>query len=237
MPRYAPNSALTIDLMPIGQSREPLMRIDDFLAEPKALMNSAARSPDWADLPPGGYPGRRAPLPGDYVRRTLRRLDAPIRKAFFDRPMKLDRFECSFSLVTRQPTELTPLQRVPHIDIARPGRVAILHYLCDAAFGGTAFFRQDITGLEQIGPHTRDRYIAARTEDLNALGPGHLYPGVGTPGYTRTGYVEARFNRLVAYRSFTLHSGIVEDAERLTGDPRTGRLTANFFVDYVPAEG
>ena len=62
------------------------------------------------------------------------------------------------------------------------------------------------------------------------------YPHAQTPGYTRTGYIEARFNRLVAYRSFTLHSGIVDPTGDLPADPARGRLTANFFVDYAAAE-
>ena len=236
MSRFAPNQTLTIDLLRVGASREPVLVIDDFLQAPDALVADAAAAPDWADLPPGGYPGRRAALPGDYARAVLRRMDGPIRqKLLGGAAARLDRFECSFSLVTRAPAALTPLQRVPHIDIARPNRVAILHYLCPPRFGGTAFFRQQATGLEQVGPDSRAAYLEARARGLAALGPDHGYPGADTPGYIRTGFVEARFNRLVAYRSFTLHSGIVDDPGALSDDPAKGRLTANFFVDYAPA--
>lgn len=236
MHRFAARRDLTIDLVPLGRSGERAIVIDDFAADPAALVAAAAAA-DWQEAPPGGYPGRRTGLPRDYARAVLQRLDAPIRKALLgaEGPMKLDRFDCSFSMVTRAPETLTPLQRMPHIDIARSGRIAVLHYLCDARFGGTAFFRQLSTGLERVPPADRDRHLAARAAEAAALGPEHGYPGEDTPGYARTGFLPARFNRLVAYRSFTLHSGIIEDPAILSPDPAQGRLTANFFVDYIPA--
>ncbi|EAQ01558.1 hypothetical protein OB2597_03938 [Pseudooceanicola batsensis HTCC2597] len=237
MSDYTANRAPGIRVMPVGRSGEPVLVIDDVLTDPDRLVAAACRETSWNELPPGGYPGRRAGLPEDYVRTILRRIDPVIRQHLFDTPQRLDRFECAFSLVTQKPSTLQGLQRIPHIDIARPGRVAILHYLCAPAFGGTAFFRQSSTGFEQIGPDERVRYLDARRRDLAALGEEDRYPGERTPGYERTGFVEARFNRIAVYRSFTLHSGIVEDAALLSEDPAWGRLTANFFVDYLPRDG
>lgn len=228
------NPNLTIDIAHIGTAQEPVLIIDDFLSDPSDLINHAAQSPDWKDLPPGGYPGRRAALPGDYVRAVLRRLDEPIRTKLIPTQAKLDSFDCAYSMVTRAPEELAQLQRIPHIDIARDNRVAILHYLCDEKFGGTAFFRQSATGLEQISPENRPQYLQARASDVQALSETDSYPNTATPGYEQIGQTTARFNRLVAYRSFTLHSGIINAPELLTEDPRNGRLTANFFVDYAP---
>ena len=235
MTTHPANQDLTIDVQRLGISGEPLLIVDGFLSDPDAIVGVAVAAPDWRDLPPGGYPGRRAALPRSYVQSVIRRMDGPIRRQLFHSPMRLDRFDCSFSLVTRKPDTLSALQRVPHIDIARETRIAILHYLCDASFGGTAFFRQEATGLEQICPEDRERYLAERAKGLNALTPEHTYPGEDTPGYTRTAFAEARFNRLVAYRSFTLHSGIIDNPEALSSDPSKGRLTANLFLDYVPA--
>ncbi|MEP4195303.1 MAG: DUF6445 family protein [Aliishimia sp.] len=236
MTTFVPNQDLTLEVVRIGRSKEPVLIIDDFLADPGALVGAAAHSKGWHDMPPGGYPGQRAPLPADYVRAVLRRLDRPIRRTLLKSPAKLDHFDCSFSMVTQAPADLSALQRVPHIDIARDNRVAILHYLCGPHFGGTAFFRQEDTELEQIGPPQRGRYLEARKSGLARLATSDQYPNEHTPGYARTGFTQARFNRIVAYRSFTLHSGIVEESGLLTDDPTTGRLTANFFVDYANAQ-
>lgn len=235
MNAFPANHDLTIQVRRIGESREPMIVIDDFLSNPGALV-SAATQAQWTELPPGGYPGRRSALPGAYVRSVLRRMDEPIRRQLLKTSMQLDRFDCSFSLVTRAPEELTPLQRVPHIDVATETRVAILHYLSGSEFGGTAFFRQDATDLEQVRPGDRARYLEARARDLAKLSQDDQYPTDGTPGYTRTSFCEARFNRLLVYRSCTLHSGIIDNPDLLSTDPAKGRLTANFFVDYKLAE-
>ncbi len=233
MSRFAPNSDLQITVQPLGHSGEPLLIIDDFLTNPDAVVAAASASKDWRNLAPGGYPGRRAPLPRDYATSVLRRVDEPIRRKLFSTRMKLDKFECSFSMVTQAPTELQQQQRIPHIDVATPTKVAVLHYLCNEQFGGTAFFRQENTGLEQIGPEQKTEYLAARSKDIAKLSADNTYPDGATPGYVQTAQTEVKFNRLVMYRSFTLHSGIINDPDLLTTDPRSGRLTANFFVDYV----
>ncbi|MGD1925144.1 MAG: DUF6445 family protein [Paracoccaceae bacterium] len=233
MGQVAANPELTIEVQSVGRSGEPVLVIDNFLADPAGIVAAATKAPDWKELPPGGYPGRRAALPRAYVQALLRRLNGPIRRQLLSNAMKLDRFDCSFSMVTRPPGDLTALQRVPHIDIASDKRIAVLHYLCGPTFGGTAFFRQDVTGFEQIGPEEREDYLAERARGLKTLGAAHRYPGQDTPGYSRTGFVEARFNRVIAYRSFTLHSGIIDNPGLLSNDPGKGRLTANFFLDYV----
>lgn len=235
MSPFSPRPNLTIDVTKIGESREPVLVIDDFLSDPDALVIAAARSRDWRDLPPGGYPGRRAPLPRAYAHAVLRRLDGPIRQILVGVGRSVDRFDCSFSLVTSAPADLTPRQQVPHIDVANEHRVAVLHYLCTDRFGGTAFFRQLSTGLEQVPAAEKFRYAAARAADMKALDDDGAYPDEDTPGYRRMATVDARFNRIVAYRSMTLHSGIVDDPAILSPDPVQGRLTANFFVDYEAA--
>jgi hypothetical protein len=229
------NENLKISIHSVGTSKEPLLVIDDFLSEPEKLVKTASASTDWADVQPGGYPGLRAGLPRDYAHQTLSRVDPIIHDRLFKSEHKLEKFECSFSMVTRKPDALHDMQKIPHIDIASENRVAVLHYLCGAHFGGTAFFRQDETGLEQITPADSPAYLAARRNDLAAIPNDAGFPDAKTQGYTQTGRVEALFNRLVIYRSFTLHSGIIDAPERLTSDPSSGRLTANFFVDYVPS--
>jgi Family of unknown function (DUF6445) len=49
--------------------------------------------------------------------------------------------------------------------------------------------------------------------------------------FERIGAVPARFNRLILYSGDIFHTGDITAPERLSGDPRTGRLTLNgFFV-------
>jgi hypothetical protein len=48
--------------------------------------------------------------------------------------------------------------------------------------------------------------------------------------------IEYRPNRLVVYPGCLLHSGLVNPAVDINPDPRTGRLTANIFVDFFPLD-
>lgn len=211
----------------IGDEREPLVLIDGVLADPAALVTQAAGA-DFrpADGPGGGYPGVRAAAPLDYVERVVRALDPVLRAAFGLGEVKLGRAECNFSIVTRRPDLLVPAQRAPHVDTVDPLQFAILHYLCDAAHGGTGFYRHRATGYETLTSDRLTRYEAARAGEVDP--PGYI--GGHTANFEQTAQVRARFNRLVVYRSRVLHSGIV--GAEPSADPRRGRLTANIFLTY-----
>lgn len=219
--------------LPLGPGGERLLLIEGVMQDWHELRAFAAAS-RFQPARAGTYPGLRAPLPGLYVRALLRRLDPAIRQIFFaGRKVALARFECSFSMVTASPAALAPVQRLPHVDVASPDRVGIVHYLCGPPFGGTAFYRQLATGFERIGPDERTAWAAARVSELAALGPENAFPGEGTPGYSQTMAMSARPDRLIAYRSYNLHSGVIDRPELLSADPLTGRLTAVFFLDYA----
>jgi len=216
----------------VGREREPVLTIERVLQAPEALVDYAARevafAPAWG--PSGGYPGVRAPAPLDYVGALARALSPMIESAFGLSRVKLARAQCNFSLVTLEPGALKPLQRIPHADTADPLQFAILHYLCGERFGGTAFYRHRATGFETLTPERIPAYQAAV-----ALEPAKAGYIVGDDDhYERTGAVAAAFDRVVVYRSRTLHSGIIAPDAPLSADPRAGRLTANIFLNYRP---
>jgi hypothetical protein len=232
--RFELREPLSPRIVPIGRSGEPVIVIDGLMTDPSALIEAGAQAAyARADGERGGYPGLRAPLPADYVELLLPMAERLIRKAFGLPHIRFARSESAFSIVTRSPESLHPLQRLPHIDTSSPLRFALLHFLCGPPFGGTAFFRQDETGLEQVPPSHSAAYLAARQARLAKLPDDSGYPGHGTPGYTRTAAFAARMDRLLIYRSFSLHSGIIPPGVPLPEDPRKGRLTANIFADYV----
>ena len=221
----------------IGASREPVVVLDGLLADPAALIDDADRA-CFADAGRGGgYPGVRAPAPAAYRSLVLGAVEPLIRRAFALDAHDRGHVDASYSIVTTPPAELHPLQRVPHVDTCSPLRVALLHFLCGEDFGGTAFFRHDATGLEQIAPADFERYRHARRNELASRPPPRGYPDAETAGFSETAAFVARYDRLLIYRSFSLHSGIIPPAMPLVADPRAGRLTVNTFVDYVAAPG
>jgi len=223
---------MEVSLDRIGAEREPVLTNERVMAEPEALVDHATREgtfdPAWG--PRGGYPGLRAPAPVDYVGALVRALSPMIERAFGLGAVEPVKTESSFSLVTLPPDRLAPLQRIPHVDTTDPLQFAVLHYLCDGRFGGTAFYRHRATGFETLSPERTAAFRAAR--DLEVAQSEARYIVGDTAQYQRIGAVDAAFDRVVVYRSRLLHSGIIAPGAPLSADPRKGRLTANVFVSY-----
>lgn len=218
-------------ILRVGRSGEPVAVLDGVFADPAAIIESVTRRGAFSAPVRGGYPGLQARAPALYARALLAAADEALAKVFSHAEGAVGGISCAFSLVTVAPRQLHPLQTVPHVDIAEEDRFAILHYLCAPPFCGTAFYRQDATGLEQITRADWPGYTAARDASLAAHG-ARGYPSQATPGYTITAGVPARMNRMLVYRSNTLHSGIIPAELAHPSDPRSGRLTGNLFGIY-----
>jgi len=233
---FALNTNVSASLQRVGQVNEPVLIIDNVLSNAHSLIDFARDevefAPSWT--PNGGYPGIRAPAPVDYANRLVRALGPMVNKAFSIENLKPKRADCYLSMVTLPPDRLAPLQCIPHIDIADPMRIAFLHYLCDDRFGGTAFFRHRATGLETISPTQEATYLTARDREMAAQQPAKAYVSDKTACYETVGFVPARFNRVVVYRSQLLHSGRIPDGMNFSSNPSEGRLTTNVFVTYRP---
>lgn len=229
---FSMRPSLALSLERIGLEREPVLVVEGAMNRAEALVDYAANEvhfdPVWG--PSGGYPGIRAAAPLNYVETLVRALDANIRKAFSLESVKLARAECSFSLVTLAPDRLAPLQRIPHVDTTDPLQFALLHYLCGARHGGTAFYRHRATGFETLTPERQPAYQAVRARELDGAPPAYI-DGDG-PHYERTAAFESAFDRVLVYRSRTFHSGRIAADQELSDDPRQGRLTANIFINY-----
>ena len=218
----------------VGRSGEPVVIIDGGFADPTAIAAAAAARASFSreGITQGGYPGIQAPAPAAYVHALLTIADAALGVVFGAAGGTVGEVSCRFSLVTRDPATLDPLQTVPHVDVADPARFAVLHFLCDGSFGGTAFYRQAETGLEQVHRDDWPAYAAARDR---AMTQSSGYPGTETPGYVQTAAIPVRMDRILVYRSHTLHSGIIRPGRAHSADPCTGRLTGNLFARYRTA--
>jgi hypothetical protein len=146
-----------------------------------------------------------------------------------------DLVECNFSLMTTRPENLRPIQRLPHFDSVHRGRIALLHYLCGPEQGATAFFRHRTTGWETISAERLDLYGAEIESDVRRHGmPPARYMSGDDGLFEETLRTNACFNRLVIYRGWTLHSGVVPSNFAYSTDPRAGRLTINTFLQARP---
>ena len=232
---YRPNPSVTARVAHFGQEREPAVIVDDFLAEPRALVEAAATR-TYADVRNNLYPGVRAALPPQYLHHVLALVREPARIVFGLADLDAARVEGDFSVVATPPSQLQLLQCLPHFDTTDRRQLAVLHYLCRPEQGGTAFYRHRSTGYESIDATRHDNYMAALGADLKANGPPPRgYIRASSPLFEQTGVLEARFNRMVIYRSATLHSGMIPPDATFDPDPRKGRLTANTFLMFRDA--
>lgn len=212
----------------IGESRSPLVVVDDFSGDAAAAVTTAAALAPFPGARGSLYPGLRRVIvdadadASDYVQRTLEAA-APFIAGAFD----VDRFElieASFSMVTARADRLAPAQRAPHFDSTDPDYLAVLHYLSDTA--GTAFYRQRATGIEVVDETNKAAFIGAAQRGAAAEG----YIRASNASFEQIGAVEGSRDRLIIYQGCLLHSGIIPPDMTFSADPRHGRLTANFFV-------
>ena len=218
----------------VGIEKTPIIVIDDIIDNPDALVDYAA---SLAPFPPEVgtyYPGLRLQLPNepivvDYVTVVCRTLASLMGSAYGLRNFVLQ--SVAFSIVTSQPSELQPMQTIPHIDGADPLHFAVLHYLSHHEGSATAFFRHVRTGFETLTPQRAGPFGQARDKDKAIYGAASGYVRGSANGFDEIGRVESRFNRLVVYPSNLFHSGILPDDYDFNPDPRRGRLTTNIFLN------
>jgi len=228
------NPSADIRVVHQGNERQPVIVIDNVLADPERWRNAAARA-DYRRIG-AHYPGIRAPFPEEASQAIRTELEPLIARTFEFDPVP-PVLECYFSIVTTSPEALAPIQRLPHVDGLERDRIAILIYLSGGEMGGTGFYRQRSTGFETLDADRFASFKAALEEGVAEHGlPPAGYIGGDTPLYERIASYEALPNRALIYRSRSLHSGEIAAAASLTADPAHGRLTINTFL-FDPRRG
>lgn len=233
-------TAFAINFPPLLQSvnigEHQALIIDDFLEDPDALRDIAARSnfslyPGYAERK--GYPGIRAEAPIDYSY-TITELLEPLIKAHFGVPEQraLRKSICAFSLTTMAAEELGPLQRTPHFDASTPYHMAVLLFLCNENHGGTGFYRHKATGIQQITEGNREHYLDVYYEEINAQRPAQRYFDASNTHFEFLGMIPAKYNRMVIYPGSLLHTACINPAISINPNPIHGRLTVNTFYDF-----
>lgn len=217
-----------IEIIHHGATREPVMVIDDFCADPGALIEDAAMLA-WQRVG-DHYPGVRAEIPAALVRRLLAPVAAPIAD-LFDLPEAPAQHDAWYSLVTTPPQALRPIQRLPHFDGLGRERIALLLFLSREAYGGTSFYRHRASGNESINAANHADYTRQLEAELARDGmPPPAYISGDTALFERIAHYPARFNRALVYRGHSLHCADIPADLKLSADPLHGRLTANLFL-------
>jgi hypothetical protein len=228
------NSRASLQVLAVGEENTPVIVIDDFAENTAGLIDIACLSVNYGPDSTSAYPGVRAKLPRDYVVAVLNRIYRLLFQVY-EVPANLGMKPVNtvYSLISTPEKELTLAQRVPHFDSNAPFYLAVLHYLNPGGFCATGLFRHKPTGFEKVTESRRDEFFRSSEAFIEAHGePPAQYIKGSNDHFELYERIDYKPNRLVAYPGSLLHSGLVDPAVDINPDPRTGRLTANIFVDF-----
>lgn len=230
------NPAPRVSAVPIAPG-EFCILVDEALANPEGLVAWAATQ-QFRPAEGFPYPGVMvdAPAPvsvmvGDYFAEHVRgRLGG---RRTLSTTVRL-------SLVTLSPQELRPVQWQCHRDrlgsTPRDLRLAamVAYLFHDSELGGTSFYRCLLSGEETERMIDDAGHMSAAEFSVRyGLEAGYLS---GSNRYfERLAQVPAAWNRMLFYNGDLFHSADITAPARLSGDPRTGRLTLNGFFTCRPA--
>jgi hypothetical protein len=235
MPGIELNEHRSTDIRIVGNEQTPVIVIDEPIVATEALQEAASQDGSFHVDRRFAYPGVRTRLPDDYVDMLLPSLLSLLREVY-EIPASLEHqlIHRLFSLITTPPEDLGVLQRVPHFDTLNPWYLATVHYLNPGTYAGTGIFRHQPTGFERISNERYQDYVAAAEAHMKVHGlPAAKYIDESTDHYELIEELEYRPNRMVIYPGNLLHSGLVQPERDIGWDPRTGRLTANLFIDFA----
>lgn len=224
------NPAPRVSAVPIAPG-EFCIVVDEVLANPEGLVEWAAGQ-RFRPLQGFAYPGVTVDVPpavsamvGDYFAQHVRgRLGG---RRTLSTAVRL-------SLVTLAPQQLHPVQWQCHRDgmgpaprdLVLPAMVAYLFR--DPGLGGTSFYRA-LLSEEETGRMIHDAWHMSAAEFSARYGLTAGYLSGSNRYFERLAQVPAAWNRMLFYNSDVFHSGDITAPERLSADPRSGRLTLNGF--------
>jgi len=215
--------------------------VDDFLRDPRALVDFARNNAADFSIPENSYPGLLLDVDEQsmvdinrFIRSTMSRVFSFLKGGI--------RTSTYLSMTTLQPDELQNLQRLCHTDPRersdRLNYAGLVYLFENAELGGTGFYRwkeqeriTEATALEAKNPQRALEFLQQH------------FPTYNEPARYMTGSNEiaellldipAQFNRFVFYPGDLPHSAAIAKPELLSDDFARGRLTLNCFASVLP---
>ena len=222
---------LQYQVVSIGQEQQPIIVIDNFVADPAGLVAYALGQQDV--MPAAGhYPGLRSKAPGAYQAMLCQRLSPLLCQVFGLAAEQLTQAECYYSMVATPVNQLSVVQQLPHFDQPKRDELAVIHYLCGEPHGGTSFYRHRSSGYEYVDQQRLQGYISRLENDIQRYGMPRqpCYINGENVFFERVTSVRAVFNRAVVYRCSSLHSGDIPSDYQFDMNPTTGRFTVASFI-------
>ncbi|HEY0231825.1 MAG TPA: DUF6445 family protein, partial [Dokdonella sp.] len=114
------------------------------------------------------------------------------------------------------------------LDAARSIQASVLYLFKDERLGGTSFYVPTRTPEETARLFADSSALSSEAfTQRYGIVPGYLH--ASNDYFQQIGAIAPRWNRLIFYDGSLLHSGSIANPEKLSSDPRSGRLTFNGF--------
>lgn len=227
---------ISLERVLVGEEETPVLIIDGVLKSLDAPREEAVQE-GYSDDPERigvFYPGVRADVGADYGMALLK-FAQKLCHEHLDVPLGLTLYPIagSYSLLTQAGEQLRGLQSIPHFDSYELLAFAMLHYLNDGDFSGTAFYKHKSTGFETITESRKQLYLDALETEGHRHRNGLGYISDSNPYFERIYTVDYVPNRLVLYPSCLLHTAhVIKPENDIDACPATGRLSGNFFLRF-----
>ncbi len=234
------NPNYTLQSQTIKSGHECLI-IDDFLDNAEEVIAWAETARPHFLHQERAYPGLILPLDESVADPLHRFIRSELSRAFGFLRGGID-FQTQVSLTTMQPEDFSWIQCLPHSDprqsADRVNYATVLYLFEDQSLGGTGFYRwrdlefwQDMTQRQLNDPEGGLELLRERFEMFRKP---WQYTTESNEAVELLTMVPARFNRIICYSGDIPHNAFVSHPERLTDDPRSGRLTLNSFASVLP---
>lgn len=225
------NPQMRYQLTHMGSEKQPLLVIDNLVSEPQSLVDYAMEQQDV--MPASGhYPGLRSAAPKVYGDMLVDGLTDLLCKVFSLVPSNLNKADSYYSMVSTPVEHLSIIQQLPHFDQPNPNELAVIHYLCNEAHGGTSFYCHRGTGYEYIDQLRSANYFTTLENEIKQYGMPRkpCYINDENVFFSKVVSVPAKFNRAVIYRCSSLHSGDISPDYKFDLNPMSGRFTIASFI-------
>lgn len=218
----------------VGKNKTPVIIIDGYVSNLDEITNQVVKN---AQFKPEGvtkYPGVRSSIPKTIVVSYLKPLMKTLYKVYkLSQDLQPTPIDNYFSLITKQPKDLSAMQSWPHFDTPNPNLIAVLHYLNKGEHGGTAFFKHNKSGLDRIDNQTIETYLKHADNYFTSLNTNAFdYCDEQHSEFTCYKKIAYKPNRLIIFPGQLLHSSSVNTDTDLSSNPEEGRLTANMFIEF-----
>jgi len=216
----------------VGREQQPVLIIDNFLDKPELLVEHCCQYGEFNSAD-AIYPGIRSKAPDTYLQALNAFLRPILAEVFKLKDEQVKSINSSYSMVVTPPSQLKPLQAIPHVDSLNMNELASVFFLCGQEKGGTSLYRHSDTGFEFLNAERVNIYMASMNEAIKNKPIHKQYMNGSNEHFEQIANYEAQFNRFIMYRCTSLHSGNIHKNFDFQSDPRKGRLTLNTFIACV----